>query len=363
MQLVLCIDRDDDLGVKAGVSSPVVGRESNLEAATRLALADPEDSDLNTIFGGVKVYDELRGRGEEVEIVSIAGDKNVGVASDQKISRQLDSLMERFKPEGVFVVTDGAEDEALLPIIRSRVKVNGVQRVVVRQSENLESTYYIIKKAFNDPKISHTIFTPLGLAFLIYAISVYLEYTNGAVMGITAAIGGYLLIRGTGLDEAFNEFKRGMGRSLHSGKVAFVMYIAAIFLSLIGTIQGLGKVLEFYGLAISQGYLVLLMAFLYASIWWYVAAGLSLSIGGLVDARFEGKDIRGGFSYPLFIVASGLLIWGGSSYILSSFSSLEVSLLGGGFRFLAVVLLGSLVISLLGAWISSHYTGRDDIQF
>ena len=27
--LVLCVDRDDDLGVKAGVKTPVLGREEN----------------------------------------------------------------------------------------------------------------------------------------------------------------------------------------------------------------------------------------------------------------------------------------------------------------------------------------------
>ena len=36
--LVICIDRDDDIGKKAGIVSPVVGRNACLEAAQRLAL-------------------------------------------------------------------------------------------------------------------------------------------------------------------------------------------------------------------------------------------------------------------------------------------------------------------------------------
>ena len=39
--LVLCVDRDNDLGDKAKVKGPVVGRDEILKAAGVLALADP----------------------------------------------------------------------------------------------------------------------------------------------------------------------------------------------------------------------------------------------------------------------------------------------------------------------------------
>ena len=77
--LIICIDRDNDLGEKAKVASPIIGRAANIDAAVRLAAADPEDSDINTIFGGINVYDELVAKKNEVEIVSIAGDKTVGI--------------------------------------------------------------------------------------------------------------------------------------------------------------------------------------------------------------------------------------------------------------------------------------------
>ncbi|MBC8251475.1 MAG: DUF373 family protein, partial [Candidatus Nitrosopelagicus sp.] len=45
--LVICVDRDDDVGKKAGITTPVVGRDSCINAAQRLALEDPEDADSN----------------------------------------------------------------------------------------------------------------------------------------------------------------------------------------------------------------------------------------------------------------------------------------------------------------------------
>ena len=57
--LVLCVDRDNDIGVKTGITTPVIGREENLSAASRLALEDPEESDANAIFGAVRILDSL----------------------------------------------------------------------------------------------------------------------------------------------------------------------------------------------------------------------------------------------------------------------------------------------------------------
>jgi putative membrane protein len=52
--LVLCIDRDNDIGSKGGIETPIVGRDACINAGTRLALEDPEDADSNAIFGAVK---------------------------------------------------------------------------------------------------------------------------------------------------------------------------------------------------------------------------------------------------------------------------------------------------------------------
>ena len=113
--LIICIDRDNDLGEKAGVQSPIIGRTANIDAAVKLASIDPEDSDTNTIFGGINLYDRLilennDSEDIDIEIVSIAGDKKVGIASDKKISEQLDKILSQLKPQNAILVSDGAED-------------------------------------------------------------------------------------------------------------------------------------------------------------------------------------------------------------------------------------------------------------
>ncbi len=351
--LIICIDRDNDLGEKAGVPSPIIGREANLSAAIKLAAADPEDSDINTIFGGIKVFDELTAEKKEVEIVSIAGDKKVGRTADKKIADQLETILENLKPHSTILVSDGAEDESVLPIIQSRVKVDSVHRVIVKQHENLESTYYIIKQAFNDPKISHTFFMPIGLAFMIYAISLYANMPEVGSIVIMGAIGAYLLFRGTGLDDAFSEFRDTLTKSMQRGKITFVMYLASIILSLIGTVQGGIELWNYYNSEIMVGYLILVMVFINSSIWWYVMAGVLISSGKIVDMHLANEKIGKQWSHPFFVLAGGLLFWSGSTYIMVISGTLEnYPLIPDGKQFIFITILTAIVIAAIGARIS-----------
>ena len=74
--LIICVDRDNDIGEKAGLETPIIGREALVSAATKLALADSEESDINAIFEAVRIYEQLTAREEdaEVEVALIAGE-------------------------------------------------------------------------------------------------------------------------------------------------------------------------------------------------------------------------------------------------------------------------------------------------
>jgi putative membrane protein len=81
--LVLCIDRDNDVGEKTGLGSPIIGREAVLNAAIELGLKDPEESDTNAILAGIKTLDNLRKEGKEAEVVLICGHKYLCEKADR----------------------------------------------------------------------------------------------------------------------------------------------------------------------------------------------------------------------------------------------------------------------------------------
>ena len=51
--LIICVDRDDDLGSKGDVRTPLIGRKAVLRAAVRLAIKDPEEADANAMFDAI----------------------------------------------------------------------------------------------------------------------------------------------------------------------------------------------------------------------------------------------------------------------------------------------------------------------
>jgi len=68
-----------------------------MNAALQLGLTDPEDSDVNAIFEGIRVYDELKSQGIDAQIASISGNTDVGLKSDQILSQQLDLVLKESK--------------------------------------------------------------------------------------------------------------------------------------------------------------------------------------------------------------------------------------------------------------------------
>ncbi len=356
--LVLCIDRDNDLGRKAGVESPVIGRSANIDAALKLATADPEDSDTNTIFGGIKVLDELVSSGKVAEIASLAGDVKVGLTSDSKLTSQLEDLIARLEPGGVIVVSDGAEDEAILPLIQSRIKVNGVRRVLVKQSPNLESTYYLLKQVFTDPKISHTVFIPPALTLLMFAIFNIFHYPEGAWIAISGAVGLYLLFRGLGLDDSMDEAKVALREALYAGKIAFITYILSAMLVVIATIQGAASFWLYWHDPLWHGYFTLIMIFINKSIWWYVAAAICVNLGKIMDLYLDGLRDARTYSYLFFLVATGLVIWSASGFILASNADLNFGIgMMESIQYLAVSAVIAILITLIGVNVSKRFAG------
>jgi putative membrane protein len=349
--LIICIDKDDDIGVKAGVKSPVIGRDACLDAAARLGAADPEDSDVNTIYGGINVYDELRSEGMDVEVVCIAGHRELGLKSDRAIAQQLDDILLKHPCEKAVLVSDGAEDESVMPILQSRVKVESVKRVVVKQAQNLESTYYIIKELVNDPKVARVIFIPLGVTFLVYAGSSLLNIANAAPVAIATLIGSYLLYKGLSLDSLLDTFVYNLRKSFQEAKLTFVTYMISLILIIMAFVQGSLSVLDNIIHATSQpGMITLAALFFNAAILWFVLALLAVVIGWIIDAwSEESESLYRYLATPFFLVAMGTLVWGSTRYILDMQEHMPDAL-----RSLGIGIVAAVVVSFIGVQFSRY---------
>lgn len=316
--LVLSVDRDDDIGWKANISSPATGRAACLAAANTLALADPEDSDVNAIFCAVKIYDELIEKGEDAAISVVAGNHLHMIEGDRRIAASLEQVLKETEATECILVSDGAEDEYVIPIIQSRIPVSSIRRVIVNQMPNLEGTYYILKKFFEDPKISRMVFIPIGLAMLLYATAYLIGSPTIATIIVVGVIGCYLLYKGFGFDEIVHGILDALRISLSRGRFSFVTYAATIILLIIGFTLGFRDVLRYYNPDAGLGIVQYLMTFIWGSIEWLIAAGILTSLGILIDVYMNERENLGKvIVFPFFIVSIGLILWSASVYVIS----------------------------------------------
>jgi len=348
-KLVICVDRDNDIGEKAGLGTPIRGKEALIDAATKLALADAEEADINAIFEAIRVYDQLR-RDEQVaktEVILVAGDRMLGLESDRKIGQQLDDVLLSFPADSAILVSDGPGDEWVLPLIQSRLRIDAVRRVVVKQNEPLENTFYVIKRLLEDPTFARTFLPPLGLILFLLAVSLFFEFSGKALGFILALFGIYLVLKGVGREHLLVDFVESVKQSLYGGKISFLTYIVAIVLVMIGTSQG---IMGYTGADTGPDEQILLAiaAFIRQSVWWYVGAILAPLLGKMMSMYFEREKIVRHWAIFFSVLASGVILWGGSESIIW-LSAGNYTL---GYLVLFFSLLGAIILSLIGLRIS-----------
>ncbi len=216
--LILCVDRDGDIEVKAGIKTPLLGRTSNLDGAVALALKDPEEPDANAMFEAVRLYDRLRDekQPEEIfEVATISGNELGGVGADRKLVFELNNLLESFIANEVILVTDGYSDEAILPLVESRVPVSSVRRIVIKHSESIEETAAVFTKYIrllvDNPRYARMALGLPGLLVFIFGVLWAINFFvyPGAIywygIAIVIVVGGFLILKGFGVDRATKE--------------------------------------------------------------------------------------------------------------------------------------------------------------
>ena len=240
--LVICVDRDDDVGEKAGVVTPVVGRNACIEAAQKLALEDPEDADANSIFYAIKTYEDLARKGYQVEVIVVAGVVDRGVQADEKIVREVKSVLEKFSANGAVIVSDGEDDESVIPIIQNVIPIVSVQRVVMKVSRSVEYSYAVFGKYLKmiayDSKYSKFFLGVPGILLLIGGIGTIFGYTQQIFAVLISILGGAFLIRAFDIDKAWSTWSK----PTPAGLIRMFTVVTGTIIILASTLSGFSAI-------------------------------------------------------------------------------------------------------------------------
>jgi len=320
--LVLCVDRDDDLGTKAGVSGPVIGREENVKAAQKLGLADPEDVDTNSMLSAVSLYDDLIKKGISAEIATITGDIHVGFQSDLILTRQLENLLELVKPDRAILVSDGEEDEHIYPMVSSRVKIDSVKRVFVKQSESLEGFYYLLVHGLKDSKVRSKWVLPVALILIIIG-SLYLALDlirfgesgdlnlvpEAGVYSIFIVLGFYLIWWAFEFGHKLRRL-RGLARQ---GSLSIPFALVGILLIIFGFFLGYDSVSAYISTLLPDqvSWALAAVIFVEAAIWPIILAIFSIETGrAIMSTLHRGRLKWSSITFLISVMAIGFIIQG-----------------------------------------------------
>ena len=301
--LVLTIDRDNDLGAKAGIRGPVVGRKKVLTAALKLGIADPEESDTNAILGALNKHDTLVDMSEEsdqIEVAIITGDEKVGLKSDRIVSSQLEEVIKDFQPDKAILVTDGAEDESVLPIIQSQVMVEHVQKIIVKQSKGIEGTYYIIAKALDDPKWRAKMLVPLSIFLIILGLGIMIPGGGILIGAMPFLLGGYILAKGLGVDDTVARVMSDMRENVDAAMFSSLFWLGGAFTGILAIVSGWNEYLDANAESVS---IPLVLDVFHSSLTWIMITFLLL-IGGLLLLRLK----RGSFSGRMLVISAFAMV-------------------------------------------------------
>ncbi|HZA06265.1 MAG TPA: DUF373 family protein [Nitrososphaeraceae archaeon] len=240
--LVLCIDRDDDIGSKGGIETPIVGRDHCINAGIRLAIEDPEDADTNAIFAAIKSYEQLISKGYESEVALVSGKFNRGIEGDEKISFEIQSILTQYKADAAVLVSDGEDDQTVIPIIQSMIPIISIQRIIIKHSRSVEYSYAVlgryIKMLVYDPRYSKFFLGVPGALLVASGLATVFGLTREAIALSLSILGGAFIIRAFDIDKSLAS----LGRPTPTAFIRIFSVFAGTLIILASIANGLSSI-------------------------------------------------------------------------------------------------------------------------
>jgi putative membrane protein len=219
------------------------------------------------------------------------------------------------------------------------VRVDHVEKIIVRQSRGIESTYYYIAKAIEDPRWRAKLLVPIALFLMILGLGLILPGGGALIGAMPLIIGIWILAKGLGWEQQLERLMIDMRESATGGIWSSLLWglsIVSFLLSILTAYQvfyGSPAELESYVVgtfsgiesfeldAISRDVAVWIIAFDQALTWILVATfSFILSLGVLrwKEGTFTGQS--------MVIIAFGAVVYSISKAVIE----VVLAELGGG---------------------------------
>jgi len=311
---------------------------------TDVGLTDPEATTVNCLLEALRVTRDLNASGTDAMVAVVSAAPTGTTAPDRAVADQLDELAAGYDLTATVVVTGTTDNAQLLPVIESRLQVDGVDRVVVRQARDIESTYYLLKQFLADEELRTTVLVPLGISLLLVPALLLWFSPAVAFAGLATLLGGAVLYKGLGIDDYADRLPAASQQLLYSGQVSLVTYVTAAGLAIVGLVSG--------GIGVTplpvSAPPIIAVAFFYGSSSWLTGAAVIAATGRLLDRWIADAPLPTAMlTLPAGLLAVGIIARGFTGYLLT----VETTVWSIGLspiQRLAVFVASGILVSLLG---------------
>ena len=235
------------------------------------------------------------------------------------------------------------EDESVLPILSSRLSIDHVEKIIVRQSKGIEGTYYYIAKAIEDPRWRARLLVPIAVFMMILGLGMILP--NGIVIlgSMPLLVGVYLLFKGLGAEDRLERLMRDMRESADAAILSSLLWAVTGVAILLAVVEGYDTFGEFEGEASN---ILMGLTVLQKSLTWIVlgapAFALSLMVLRWKKGNFSGRSV--------LVIAFGAVLW------MMATAALDVAIripTGGGYEYDVTTIMndwGQTLLALFVFW-------------
>jgi len=172
----------------------------------------------------------------------VGGRYNRGIEADEKIILEFRQIISQFKAEGVVIVSDGEDDETVIPIIQTIVPVISIQRIIIRHSRSVEYSYAVlgryIKMLVYDSRYSKFFLGVPGALLIASGLATVFGFTREALAIVLSILGAAFVMRAFDIDKALGS----LSRPTPSSFIRIFSTFAGIMIILVAIFNGLSSI-------------------------------------------------------------------------------------------------------------------------
>ena len=140
------------------------------------------------------------------------------------------------------LVSDGEDDETVIPIIQTMIPVISIQRIIIKQSRTVEYSYAVlgryIKMLMYDPRYSKFFLGVPGALLVVSGLATLFGLTREALALALSVLGVAFIIRAFDLDKAINS----LGRPTPTAFIRIFSAFAGVLIILASIANGLSSI-------------------------------------------------------------------------------------------------------------------------